>query len=127
MRQPQETRVGIFWLFRGRVIIDSTQLSQAEPYGEFRGHARGHLEHWTELQRIGKVPTSVEYEEPRRGRVVYNPARDQFALYADPCILGKPAAMKKVMDALFLPRGQTTTLSDSHYRCSRCLMEDYIL
>jgi hypothetical protein len=121
LRQRQEPHVGIFWLFQGKVIIDSTPRTKAEPYGECRTHARGHLEQWTELQRIGTVPAGVEYEEPPRGRVVWYPAREHFLLYADRCILRKPAALKKVMDALFLPRDRTTTSSDPHYRCPRCL------
>jgi hypothetical protein len=62
------------------------------------------FEHWTDLQRLREVPTGVEYENPLRRRVVYYAAREQFVLYADRCISGKPAALKKVMDAMFLPR-----------------------
>jgi len=121
MRQRHEHRVGVFWLFQGKVITDSTPISKAEPYGECLTHPRGHLEHWTELQQRGTVPAGVEYEEPPRGRVVYFPASDRFVLYADRCILSKKAVLKRIMTALFLPAERTTTSSDLHYRCAGCL------
>jgi hypothetical protein len=36
-----EPRVGIFWLLDGKVIIDSTPLSMAEPYGTALTHPTG--------------------------------------------------------------------------------------
>ena len=45
--------VGIFWVFGGEVILDTTPISQADRYGEAMTHPRGHLQHWTELQRTG--------------------------------------------------------------------------
>lgn len=120
-RHSQESRVGIFWLFRGKLIIDFTPLSKAERYGECRNHARGHLEHWTELQRLRTVPADVEYEEPPRGRVVYDSTHERFVLYADRCILSKKAVLEQIIVALLLPSEQTTTSSDLHYRCVGCL------
>lgn len=116
-----EPQVGIFWLLDDRLILDSTPVSRAEPYGEAKTHARGHLKHWTELQRTGVVPDNVEYEDPPRGRVVYYPQDDGFALYADPCILSKKDVIQKIMAAMNLPQGRTAILRDAHYRCSHCL------
>src|SRR5450755_3771004 len=62
-------KVGIFWLVKGKLIFDSTPLADAEPYGDCKGHSRGHLKHWTQLQRDGIVPRDVEYEVNPRGRV----------------------------------------------------------
>jgi hypothetical protein len=121
MPQSREPRVGIFWLFQGNIIIDSTPLSRAERYGKCLTHARGHLKHWTDLQRTGAVPAEVEYEEPPRGRVIYDSIHEGFVLYADRCILGKNAVVKQLMTALVLPAERTTTSSDQHYRCAKCL------
>jgi hypothetical protein len=63
----------------------------------------------------------VEYEEPPRGRVIYYPAEKSFVIYADRCILRKKAVVKRILKALSLPAQRTTTSSDPHYCCARCL------
>jgi hypothetical protein len=46
--------VGIFWGMRNArdisLITDKTDLSNAEPYGEFLTHPKGHYEFWEELR-----------------------------------------------------------------------------
>jgi hypothetical protein len=84
-----EARVGIFWLFNGKPIIDSTPLSKAEPYGDNLGHATGHIDHWAQLQQTGTVPIEVEYEEFPRGRVMYDPTSEEFTILVDRCILDR--------------------------------------
>lgn len=39
--REKEPFVGIFWVIDGRLVIDSTPLSEAEPYGDHLTHARG--------------------------------------------------------------------------------------
>ncbi len=124
-RAKAEPRVGIFWLFEGKLITDSTPLSQAEPYGKAKTHPRGHLKHWTELQKTGQVPLDVEYEDPPRGRVTYYPQEEEFVLYADPCIFEKKRLVQQIMEALSLPGKHTTTAKDPHYRCARCLRRGF--
>ena len=34
-RVKDDARVGIFWVFRGKLLIDDTALSEAETYGDF--------------------------------------------------------------------------------------------
>src|ERR1039457_5596241 len=72
-RAKPEPRVGIFWVFAGKLILDSTPVSQAEPWGEAKNHPRSHIEHWAVLQRAGDASKDVEYNDPPRGRVVYFP------------------------------------------------------
>lgn len=112
--------VGIFWMFEGRLIIDTSPLSEAEVYGDCLTHRRSHIDFWTEQQRIGALPSEIEYEQAPRGRVTYN-AKDQvFYLLADRCILKdktKVAMLKKLMH---LP-ANTIADTDSHYRCPVCL------
>ena len=116
-----EPCVGIFWFFRDRIIIDSTPLSLAESYGDALGHTTSHIDYWTRLQRTGAVPPEVEYEEPPRGRVVYDQREQRFHLLADKCILGRRDVVGRIMDGLHLPPGKTTEGRDEHYRCSTCL------
>ena len=81
-----EPSVGIFWLFRDRLILDATPISKAEAYGTALTHPTGHIDYWARLQQTGAVPAEVEYEEPPRGRVVYDGRERCFHLLADKCI-----------------------------------------
>ena len=51
----------------------------------------GHADYWQQLRRSGAVPGEVEYDEPPRGRVVYDTIGRKYLLYADSCILSKKA------------------------------------
>jgi hypothetical protein len=120
--KKEEPRVGIFWLVNDKLVIDSTPLSEAEAYGDHLTHPRSHLEVWTLFQRDGAVPKEVEYEEPPRGRVMYNTKTRQFMLLADRCVLKDKSLVKWIMSALSLKK-TTKTGTDEHYQCSRCLQE----
>ena len=120
-RQPL---LGIFWLVSNRLIIDASPLSEAEPYGDCLTHRKGHIDYWTEQQRLGTVPKDIEYEEPPRGRVVFNTKTQRFKLYADRCIIGKKAVVERIKKAMHLPSSGTDVRTDGHYghyRCYRCL------
>jgi hypothetical protein len=116
-----EPCVGIFWLFDGELIIDSTPLSKAELFSTALTHPTGHIDYWTRLQHTGTVPADVEYEEPPRGRVVFYEREQRFHLYADKCILNRRKDVRKIMDAMHLPPGRTSESRDEHYRCFNCL------
>jgi hypothetical protein len=115
-----EPHVGIFWLLEGTLLTDSTPLNQAEPYGDHLTHPRSHIDVWDGWQKLGKVPVDVPYEEPPRGRVVFNRKTSQSVLLADKCILERKSAVTEITKALGLPKNVTLG-SDSHYRCSKCL------
>lgn len=115
-----EPHVGIFWLLDGTLLTDSTPLHQAEPYGDHLTHPRSHLDVWDGWQKLGKVPIDVPYEEPPRGRVVFNRKTSQSVLLADKCILERKSVVAEIAKALGLPKNVTLG-SDSHYRCSKCL------
>ena len=66
------------------------------------------------------VPPEVEYEETPRGRAGYNKREERYWLRADRCILKKKGFVSKIMKAMHLPP-DTTTETDPHYRCARCL------
>lgn len=112
--------VGISWLIGKRLIIDTTPLSEAGRYGEFRIFESDHVTLWAEMERRGEVPRDSDYEEHPRGRVNHNARTKQFALFADRCILRKENVMKKLISLMHLPK-DTAMSTDEHYRCSRCL------
>ena len=114
-----EPRVGIFWLVDGKTLIDSTSLSEAEPYGDNLTHPSGHAKVWEHYQRNGLVSREMEYEESPRGRVMYNTKTQRFTFLADRCILRDKNVVRRIMSELKLPRN-TETDTDSHYRCPAC-------
>jgi len=111
--------VGIFWLLGDRLIFDTTSLTEAEPYGDCLGHQQSHIDFWTEQQRLGAVPLDVEYEEPPRGRVVFNTKAQRFYLLADRCILKAPVTVARIMKAMHLPVNTIVDV-DLHYKCPGC-------
>jgi len=113
--------VGIFWLINGKPLIDSTPLSEAEPYGEHLTHPRGHAAVWERYQRNGVVSPEMEYEEAPRGRVMYNTKSQRFTLLADRCILKDNGIASQIMSEMKLPNEKTDKGKDSHYQCSACL------
>ena len=119
-RRKKEPHVGIFWLAGGKLLIDITPLSKAEPYGDHLIHPRSHLEAWALFQQNGIAPEDVEYEEPPRGRVIYNTKTLRFTPFADMCVHRDPNVVRKIMAAMNLP-AETATDEDSHYRCAACL------
>ncbi len=115
--QPQ---VGIFWLLKGQLILHGVALSEAEPCGRFF-NAIGHDSYWGELQLTGAVPREVEYDEPPRGRVVYDVIADRFHLYADRCILADKQLIEEIIAQLRLAEQRIEIATDLHYRCTNCL------
>jgi len=119
-----EPKVGIFWLVGGKLMVDVTPTSHAETYGECLGHAKGHFEYWTELQHAGVISQNTEYEDPPRGRVVFNVRTRKYILYADKCIRKKSKVVRKILRDFGLPEDGTILSSDEHYRCRVCLYGD---
>jgi len=120
-RQPQDaSRLGIFWLVDGKPIIDSSPLSEAEPYGDHLTHPRSHIDVWAEFERSGRVPRGSEYDEYPRGRVMHHPASGEFTILADRCILKRKGLVAQIKKDLHL-RKKVKTGTDPHYRCPLCL------
>jgi hypothetical protein len=122
VKRKTEPCVGIFWLVGGQLLIDSTPLEEAEQYGDFLTHPRGHAEVWERYRRDGTVYPESEYEEAPRGRVMYSSRTRKFTLLADRCILKKKTFVEKIKKEMGLPK-DTIIEGDSHYRCSACLSD----
>ena len=115
-----EPLVGIFWLVRGELLFDTTPLSRAEQYGDFKIHGGDHVSVWERFRSANTVPQEMEYEESPRGRVMFNSTLGNFTLFADRCILRRKAIVAKIRKQLHLPKN-TIESTDSHYRCFSCL------
>lgn len=119
-RASCEPMVGIFWFHNSDLVVRGTPLPEAEEYGDCLTSPISHIDCWTELQHNGKVPRDVEYEEPPRGRVVFDVRKKQFFVYADRCILMRQDVVRQIVARMALPP-DVTTASDAHYRCYRCI------
>ena len=117
--QP-EPRVGIFWLVDKRLSIDTTPLSEAGKYGDFKIYDGDHVTLWAEMEKRGEVPRGSAYEEHPRGRTNFNTKTQKFTLFADACILRRKNVVKRLLRLMYLP-DDTALSTDEHYRCSRCL------
>lgn len=122
MRSDQhEPRVGIFFVFKNRLLIQCTPVNEAQPYSDFVGHAKGHPTFWRELQRENIVPREVEYDEVPRGRVGYQTKQDKFYLFLDPCIMANQEMVDQIKRELSLPSADTVPPAlDAHYHCPGC-------
>lgn len=122
LTQATEPQVGIFWLLGEKLVFDTCPLSQAEHYGDIRIHSRNHISVWEQLRSAKAVPPELEYEEPPRGRVMYDVKKGRFSILADRCILRRRKIVATIKKEMHLPRG-TDTATDYHYRCFRCLRD----
>ena len=118
--KPPEPKVGIIYLVKGKLLIDSTPLSKAVRHGDHLIHDGNHIDFWAYLASTGVVPYD-EYEEYPRGRVAYNEETERYMILADRCILGKKSLVARILSRMNLPPGDTESGTDSHYRCFRCL------
>jgi hypothetical protein len=117
----KNSKVGIFWLTDGGLLLDTVPLDRAENYGDCKNYPLGHFARWEQLQRLGLAPMDVPYELFPRGRSVFNMRSERFLLLADPCILKRTALVKKIITGMELPLKKTDVGTDSHYRCYKCL------
>jgi len=118
-KAASEPCLGIFWLVKGKLLIDSAALAECEKYGDYLNYPGSHIRVWERLQQIGDAPVESEYEEYPRGRIVHS-LESGYALLADKCILQDPDVIAKIKKTLHLP-AKTTLRRDAHYRCHKCL------
>jgi hypothetical protein len=118
-----EPGLGIFWLVKNKLLIDSVELSQSEQYYDYRNCPHSHIDIWEQWQRIGKAPLESPYEEYPRGRVTYDTKTKIFMLLGDKCLLKRQDLIAKIKEELHLPN-KIALQGDSHYRCFNCLNED---
>jgi hypothetical protein len=107
-------------MYDGKLILDTTPVSQAEPYGDALTHGTGHDDYWTKLQQQRLVPDTVEYLEIPRGRVGFYKRDEKFWLRADRCILKRKDIVRRIKAAMNLPENVVME-TDDHYCCAVCL------
>lgn len=119
--------VGVFWRVGEILLVDTSTLGEAEPYGDCLTHRAGHYELWEKWQAIGAAglrtrgyPTKIaasEYDAWPRGRVVYEAKDDRFVIYADRR-LQAAVTVRTIIAAFGLVACRHVLRSDAHYRAS---------
>jgi hypothetical protein len=122
--------VGIFWGVKDdkgaiSLLVDATSLEDAEPYGSFLTHSRGHFDVWESWRGLKpseafqlKLPAAVaenEYEFFPRGRIVYHAEKQYFIIYADPRLQTR-ALVAQIIGLFGLEGASYTVNSDLHYQ-----------
>lgn len=117
---PSEPRVGIVFLVRGQVFLESTPLSEAEVHAGCKDHEGGHAQFWKELLANRAIPVGSEYDEYPRGRIVYHLATQRFAMMLDRCFQDHRDVVTTIIESLYLPADRVYESDDSHYVCPDC-------
>ena len=121
-KPSQFGQVGIIFLLGAdRLLIESSQLSEAELCAGFANHRRGHEELWAELQADGLAPRDEDYITVPRGRVIFSTQTRQYSLLLDRCILQMPKLVREIRERMKLPSRRLLISTDGHYRCAYCM------
>lgn len=128
------SHVGIFWFVpsdepgTSTLVADMTPIAEAPDYAGFKTHDRGHSEYWSGLayqgaaalrrQGLPHLIVTVEYETYPRGRIVFDPSRQHYMIYADRG-LHKRAFIAAILQRFGIEKGSYTVLGDLHYSRSR--------
>jgi hypothetical protein len=112
--------VGIFWDVNGRLIFVGAYLEEAVTIGRFAHYPMTQETVWLNFRRNGIVPPDMEYDDPPRGRVVYDKVTRRFRLYADACIIGNHTLIGKIRTELNLAPEIEVDLDD-FYQCAKCV------
>jgi hypothetical protein len=122
--------IGIFWGIPNpdrswSIVTDKSSLAEAEPYGDFLTHSRGHYDVWSRWQMLSATELSKrdipqviayhEYEEFPRGRIVYQTKTGQFIIYADRR-LQHPDVIADIVSCFGITARAYVVQSDAHYR-----------
>jgi hypothetical protein len=70
--------VGIFWVDQGQRIMASVPLADGLDDGRFVNGPYDHGPYWETVQRTHVHLWDVEYDQVRRGRVLFNKAENRY-------------------------------------------------
>jgi hypothetical protein len=115
--KPARTRkpeVGVFWVFKGRLLKFTKPLEQGYDNGEVVDTDDNHLDVWPKLQMALPQLRVLEYEDVPRGRVLFHKAARRFGVYMDKR-LHVQHVKRKIVAAFQLPTSTTDFLTDPHY------------
>ena len=113
-RYKTAPKVGIFWIYNGRLLKAAVAVADGLPYGDAVHSQFDHVEFWPELQRRIPALRDLEYEQVPRGRVVFQGTENRFCVYMDKK-LHRQHIKRVILNEFSLPRSRTDFLTDPHY------------
>ena len=109
-------KVGIFWIYKNKIIGKNYSLSEAEKYGNFLSPILGHYDYWEQIQKEFSELYCEEYEYIPRGRIVYDTTKDHFVLLSSKKIIKNKSILKAIKSFFFIPKeAKFVAKSDLHY------------
>ena len=107
-------RVGIFWIFKGKLLKSETALDGGAEYGDVVHSQHDHIDYWPVLRGQNPELKQLEYEDVPRGRVMYFKQTKKFRVLMDK-VLHTPQNKQLLLKAFNLPKARTTFGTDPHY------------
>ncbi len=108
------SRVGIFWIFRGKLLATVCPLGNGESYGDAINGPINHVTQWPVFQKLNPALRSLEYQDVPRGRVLFMKPTGEFHIYLDR-VLDTQRNRKALLQEFELPKSSTQFLHDAHY------------
>ena len=106
-------QVGIFWIYRGQLILKAVPLQDGLDDGDFINGPEDHLTYWDTVRRTRPALRSVEYDAVPRGRVLYKKAEGQCYVYMDKVLHHED--VKTMLRHHFALPAETPFYTDIHY------------
>lgn len=111
---PAPGKIGIFWVFHGRLLAAASELADGEAYGDAIDARIDHVHHWPHFQEQHPALRRLEYQHVPRGRIVFKRSSGRFLVYMDKSL--HQAKIKRAILCEFqLPASKTGFLTDPHY------------
>ena len=115
VRAAKSPHIGIFWVYRGRLIALGTPLDKVVAHGGVQNVEAGHYEVWPQIQRRYPALRRKEYYEVPRGRILYDGGRGEFWLFAPQSLQRRRPTIDRIIRRYGLPPAKVRLKSDLHY------------
>ncbi len=114
IRKPPTGRVGIFWVFKGRVLAVTFALQEGQEYGDAINGLTDHVKYWLHFQKLLPALRHLEYQDVPRGRVLFMRLTRKYHVYMDK-VLHNLKNKRALLKEFELPKSTTRFLMDAHY------------
>ena len=107
-------RVGIFWVFNGKVLAATYPLQDGQKYGDAINGLTDHVKYWPQFQKRLPALRHLEYQDVPRGRVLFMRPTKKYHVYMDK-VLHYLKTKRALLKKFELPLRTTRFLMDAHY------------
>jgi hypothetical protein len=113
-RKALAGKVGIFWVFEGKLLAAPFVLADGVEYGDAINGATDHVHYWPKFHGAHPALRYLEYQEVPRGRVLFMKPTQEYHVYMDKTLF-KPRIKQAITAEFDLQTSTTTFLLDPHY------------